>query len=118
MTRTVRTALIALGGLAVFLAWGYSSPVLAEEGGLDWTALSDSDLDTERAQGVAEDFQMEAILNGGEVDVDGAEMANDIAGGSFAGSAGIVNVIQNNGSQVIIQNGVVVNVNVYQGTPD
>ncbi len=117
MTRTVRTALIALGGLAAFLAWGYPSPVLAEEGGLDWAALSDSDLDTERARGVLEDFQMEATLNGGEVNVDGAEMANEIAGGAFAGSAGIVNVIQNNGNQAIIQNGVIVNVNVYQGTP-
>lgn len=117
MTSTVRTALIALGGLAVFLACGYPSPVLAEEGGLDWTALSDSDLDTERAQGVSQDFQMDATLNGGEVNVGDANMANDIAGGSFAGSAGIINVIQNNGNQAIIQNGVVVNVNVYQGEP-
>ncbi len=117
MTRTVRTALIALGGLAVFLAWGYPSPALAEEGGLDWAAVSDSDLDNERAQGVGEDFQLEATLNGGEVTVDGAEMVNEIADGAFAGSSGIITVIQNNGNQAIIQNGVAININVYPDAP-
>lgn len=43
--------------------------------------------------------------------------ANTIQGGAFGGSAGISTVIQNSGSNVLIQNGMVVNVQFVDPTP-
>lgn len=84
---------------------------------IEWQAVSPEDLEQERARGVADDFKMKAKMNDSHVDANGTVSTNVIDNGAFDSASGIVNVIQNNGNNAIIQNGVVVNVNVFQGTP-
>lgn len=115
MTNTFRTALILAAftvALSVETVPGRGAEEAVDPG---WAALSAADLENARAKGVVQDFDMQATMAGGSVNIDGAVMNNDIAEGAFAGASGISNVIQNNGNHAIIQNGVVVNVNVYQG---
>jgi len=115
MRTSIRTSLVAGTVLAGILGWAGASPGLAaDSGGIVWPAVSADELKGERARGVVDDFEMEAKIDGGKTSVDGAEMNNVISDGAFTGASGIVNVIQNNGNQAIIQNGVIVNVNVYQ----
>lgn len=114
MWRTASRGLAAVAGMATAVAMGSIQGLAADPIDAAWVALPEAELADERARGVVQNFEMTAELNGGTTQIDGAVMTNNIAGNAFAESAGIVNVIQNNGNQAIIQNGVVVNVNVYQ----
>jgi hypothetical protein len=63
-----------------------------------------SDQDLAQARGTGEDGKGNAQVVLGNVD--------SISGGSFAGAAGVITVIQNTGNNVLLQNATVVNITI------
>ncbi|MEW5791422.1 MAG: hypothetical protein ACOY5C_12780 [Pseudomonadota bacterium] len=75
-------------------------------------AVSEAELGHQRgtfAPGVDINELMKASSNGNSV-YSSFTGSNAIEGGAFGGASGIVNVIQNNGNNVIIQNAVIVSI--------
>src|SRR5262245_15352047 len=73
-----------------------STETLAEQRGGDETNV----INTIRINGQVTDNTAQDVITG----------ANDIAGGSFANSSGIMSVVQNTGANVLIQSATIVNV--------
>lgn len=86
------------------------------DGPAEWAAVSLPELATTRALGVSDpETAITATISGGSITIDGLEASNLIDGGAFAGAAGLVNVLQNNGSGAVVSNTMNVVVTVYPG---
>lgn len=80
-------------------------------------ALTLAELQSTKGMGVVDsEPEVVATINGGSITVDGLEASNLIDAGAFAGSAGLVNVVQNNGNGAIVSNTMNVVVTVHPGS--
>ena len=113
MKRSVYCVLVAC-------ALALSLPTQADEldpsaldGFLTETAVSDSELDGYRGEGIdvltLNKAELDGTLNGNTA-VDSVTGSNLISNGAFANASGLSTAIQNSGNNVLIQNSTIVNV--------
>jgi hypothetical protein len=115
----VRTAVLSVAALACLVgpAWA-GEPVGADVRPTAFTEpVVDDRLDSLRGgDGVDNDSRVRGELSGNSADrVSTGD--NTLGGGAFANAGGITTVIQNTGANVLIQNGMVVNVQFVDPTP-